>query len=301
MRVFQFGAGTHGQGCGHRPDVGPELLHQLLRQPRAYELRKQFLVGDVGVYDILQAVLKDEPVKIVRGHHYCPRDRDPHTAVFGHHAVFLQNAVHESQSPGLAAQRALSHPGKTDIVRIGVLVERCDDSLPRLYTVVLDLPYDELPDILRAAEVGKAGLAYPAAQTEQAAGIHPLRQPVLGCIVLQLPVRNLRYQGLQFLEVLGPGYHQMSIQILDHEISETELLAYIFGKLDEQGAGIFLYKAGSYLPGNLSHTALRRLQDDGHLRNVLPDVAAQIYTGIYLLHLRPVPLVHDETHIGYHS
>ena len=90
----------------------------------------------------------------------------------------------------------------------------------------------------------------------------------------------------------------MRIQVLHHEIPEAELLRDVLRQLDEQGTRIFLYEARTYLPGRLSHAALRRLEDDGHLGDVIADVPAQLYARVDSLHLRPVPLVHHETDVG---
>ena len=92
----------------------------------------------------------------------------------------------------------------------------------------------------------------------------------------------------------------MGIQILDHEIPETEFLTDVFRQLYQQGAGIFLNETDPHLPGCLRHTALRRLQDDRHLGYVLLDMPAEFYSGIYPLCLGSVPFVHHKAHIGNH-
>ena len=162
MRILQLRTGTYCQRCRDRTDIGPELLHELLRQSGTDKLGQEFLIRDVRVDYILKPVLQDEAVEIVCRHHHSPGNGYPHPRILGGNTVPLQHIVHECKSPGLAAERAFTHSCEMYVAGIAVLVERGDNPLPCEYAVILDLSDNKLPGIPWIGEVGKAGLAQSA-------------------------------------------------------------------------------------------------------------------------------------------
>ena len=84
-------------------DEMPQRFCQLVGQGRSHELRQYLIVRNLRVYHILQAVVVDELVEIIRGNHHCPRHEDTHTLPLVVQVVFLQDMVQERQSSALAA------------------------------------------------------------------------------------------------------------------------------------------------------------------------------------------------------
>ena len=93
---------------------------QFLRQGCRYELGQQLLVAQVRIDHVLQAVVVNEPVKILRCQHHGPRHQ--HTDAFPAvvQVVLLQHMVEERESSTLTAHRSVAASGEPYRVVIGL-------------------------------------------------------------------------------------------------------------------------------------------------------------------------------------
>ena len=132
---------------------------------------------------------------------------------------------------------------------------------------------------------------------ENAPGKQPAGNVVLRPEPLQEFVRNRRYDVLGALQVGSPR-HLPVFGVGHHEISETELHAYILAEFVGEGLGPFHYESGMHAFRDLPHALLGGLHENRHLGHLAAYHLAEVHAGVKLLVGGFVPAVEDETYVG---
>ena len=102
---------------------GLEGGDELRRQGGGHEFGEQFVVADLRVDDVLEAVFDYEAVEVFGGYDQGPRHHHAHALPSVVEIVALEHVVEEGQAAGLSAHRALAEPREPYRAVVGCRVE----------------------------------------------------------------------------------------------------------------------------------------------------------------------------------
>ena len=245
--------------------------------------------------------MADEVVEELRGDDHRPRDHDAHVFVLVVLAVFHKHRVHKRQAAGLAAERTLADAREGHGVGVGLGVETRHDALPEQRAVVADESYQHAAVFFDRREVALVILADRRCQREQSPRVEPFREVILRGVVFERPVGDRGDHLLHLRQVLRAADLGARVWVLENEVAEGELFGDVVVQLREQRLGVLGDESRTQLRGLFAESHLRRLQQYGHQRVILPDAAAEVDAGVEFLALGRVVAAEYEPHVGDHA
>ena len=124
---------------------------------------------------------------------------------------------------------------------------------------------------------------------------------ILRGVVFERPVGDRGDHLLHLRQVLRAADLGTRVWVLENEVAEGELFGDVVVQLREQRLGVLGDESRTQLRGLFAESHLRRLQQYGHQRVILPDAAAEVDAGVEFLALGRVVAAEHEPHVGDHA
>ena len=209
-----------------------------------------------------QVVLAHEIVEDIGPQHQGARDGDRHPGVFPRVEVPGQDAVHEGQAAGLAADGAAADDAELGIVLVKRTGIGDDGAAAAGDAGRRDQLLQPRP---RRLGIGGEGLAHRVGQGELGAGAQPAVQVAAGERRLHGAVRQLA-GGREKLVQVGDALASIRFRSGDHQVAEAELAGKEALQVAQQGRRILGQEGDAGAGGHGLRSFVARLQQHGQAR-----------------------------------